>query len=466
MLKPSLANSILYEKPEQLKIILEREQDLDVIDEYGYTPLIEACIIDSVEKAQLLLDAGADVNFPDLTGRSALHWATDNDNYQLSELLLKHHANPNAYTSAGQPILAMPLLRKQIKLSTLLKGKGANLTFAQDFINAKLLAHRFLLRGRVDIVDPKDELIEIDYEGFYIESSIAFLLNSTQDFIHNFQARNLREYFPEIKEAISALETAAELIKYQHYKINTNEHERQIYALLERDLLIIPIAYEGHAITLIKYGNLLVRCDRGEYGRDHGTVIISRMGPNQTMSKHFLMELMYRPLSRKFITEEFNGLLNLKTIMTLPLAPQTSGNCSWANVEAALLAAVFLLFIKNGPQTSLEDFRRAEDKAFLIYNEWQQWDRDRSLDFCIDNFHESNALHKLSKAAMLTSIFIQQCRYEDLKDLERVKQILPIITQPKYLYILKTYLDVFRETQNNELINKIENYLDDFGVNL
>lgn len=466
MLKPSLANSILYETPEQLNQFLQHEQDLDVIDEYGYTPLIEAAIIDSAEKAELILNAGASIDFPDLTGRTALHWSTDNNNLELTQLLLKHGANTNAYSSAGQPVLVMPLLRKQTRLVTLLKEKGASLNFAQDFINAKLLAHRFLLRGRVDIVNPKDELIEIDYEGFYIESSLAFLLHSLQDFINNFQARTLREYFPEIKETIASLNNAAELIKYQHYKINTNEHERQIYSLLDKDLLVIPVAYEGHAISLIKYGDLLVRCDRGEYGKAHGTVIISRMGPNKVMSKRFLTELMYRPLSREFITQEFDKLLNLKTIMTLPLSPQTSGNCSWANIEAALLASVFLLFVKNSPQTSLENFKRAQKKAFLIYDEWQQWDRDRSLDFCIDNLHEANDLHKLSKAAMLTSIFIQQCRYEDLKDFDRAKRILPIITQPKYCYILKAYLDVFSQTQNKKLLNKIENYLDDFGVTL
>src|SRR3990167_11404573 len=95
-------------------------EHLNFIDEYGYTPLIETCIMDDIEKAKVILDYKPDIHFPDLIGHTALHWAVDNNNLELCELLLKHGANPNAYTIAGMPVLVKPLLREQNELKNLL----------------------------------------------------------------------------------------------------------------------------------------------------------------------------------------------------------------------------------------------------------------------------------------------------------------------------------------------------------
>jgi hypothetical protein len=464
----SLANLILYGDTDDLSNALKHltVDDLNVIDEYGYTPLIETAIMDSQEKAALLLAAGADVNFPDLTRRTALHWTVDNNNVEFTELLLKHKANPNAYNSAGQPVLTMPFLRRQQAIKELLLKHGASLSFVQDFINAKLLAHRFLLQGRVDIVDPEKKLVEIDYEGFYLESSIAFLLNSLTDFANHFQARRIRPYLQEVKQIMTALKCTAELIKFQHYRTELSKHEKMIHLLLNQDLLIIPVGYEGHAITFVKYGGLLIRCDRGEYGRQYGTVIIYRIGNRRALTKAFLMNLMYKPITKEFITHTILQTLDLSVLLTLPLSAQVSGNCSWANAEASLLAGISLLLIEKEANMDKKTTDHVQKKAFFIFDEWMQWDRNRALDFCIDSFYDADDLRKLSKATMLTSIFIQQCQYENVEDLNRVKQIIPIITDKKYSYILKIYLDVFKQMQNKALVKKIEEYLDDFGINL
>ena len=67
------------------------------------------------------------------------------------------------------------------------------------------------------------------------------------------------------------------------------KHEKTINHLLSQDLLIIPVGYEGHAITFVNYGGLLIRCDRGEHGREHGTVIVYRIGNRQQFTKDFLI---------------------------------------------------------------------------------------------------------------------------------------------------------------------------------
>ncbi len=82
-----------------------------------------------------------------MTGQTALHWAVNNDNVEISRLLLQFGADPNAYSDNGQPVLFYPLLRHHQELIKLLSDKGANREFAQDYIQAKLLGHRFELKG-------------------------------------------------------------------------------------------------------------------------------------------------------------------------------------------------------------------------------------------------------------------------------------------------------------------------------
>ena len=136
----------------------KRIADIDFLDEYGYTPLIQTAIVNNVEMAKLLVEHGVDVNMADLTGRAALHWAIDNENIELTTLLLENKADPNIYTIASQPVLVKPILRNNNELKFLLCRFDADATFANDYINTKLLGHRFELKGFVDIVDPKREV--------------------------------------------------------------------------------------------------------------------------------------------------------------------------------------------------------------------------------------------------------------------------------------------------------------------
>ncbi len=106
---------------------LQYDVDLNVIDEYGYTPLVQTAIVNSVNKARHLLNAGAAVDFPDFNKSNCIHWAASNNNYDLCELFLKAGANPNSYTTAGQSVLVTPMLRKHKKLTDLLYRYGASI---------------------------------------------------------------------------------------------------------------------------------------------------------------------------------------------------------------------------------------------------------------------------------------------------------------------------------------------------
>lgn len=463
----TLAKQIIFGSLNDVAAYLQRGGVvLNEVDEYGYTPLIQTAIVNSLPKAKLILEAGADVNFTDLTGRTALHWAADNNNLELAKLLLEHRANPNAYTRAGQPVLAMPVLRNQSPIKQLLYRYGADLNFAQDFINAKLLGHRFELEGRVDILDNQGTFIEVEFEGFYLEFSLAIVAESLIDFKNNFGGKHLRDYFSKLQMIITGLQNGAELIKYQHYLIEIKEHEERINTLLNLNPLLIPIAYAGHAISFIRYDDWLIRCDRGEFGRDHGTVIFYKMGQPHYLNKELIKNLIYKRQGKEFIDEGLTQMLQLKPIGQLPLSVQMSGNCSWANIEAVIPTMMFLLLLQEQRSQDVIGVEKCKEQALYFYNEWLEWDKNRALYFCINTFYHSNPARKATKAAILAAILFQKCQYLRSQDREKAEKILPILTIEEYRYILKSYYLVFKDVKDNQEIKNLIEFLDEFGFDL
>lgn len=463
----TLAKQIIFGSLNDVAKYLKRgDVVLDQIDEYGYTPLIQTAIVNSLPKAKLIFEAGASIDFTDLTGRTALQWAVENNNVELTRYFLEKRANPNSYSRAGQPSLAMPVLRNQNAIKKLLYEYGADLNFAQDFINAKLLGHRFELEGRVDILDNTGKFTEIEFEGFYLEFSLAIVADSLRDFKNNFGGKHLREYFPLVQTIIKALQNGHELIKYQHYLVEIKEHEARIDSLLDGSPLLIPVAYYGHAISLVKYEDWLIRCDRGAFGRDNGTVIFYKMGRPELLNKSMIKNLLYKRQGQDFIDEGLIGLLQLKPMGVLPLSVQISGNCSWANIEAVVPTMIFILLLEQQRGSTVVNIDECKDRAMHFYKEWLEWDKNRALYFCINSFYQSNPARKATKAAILAAILFQQCAYFKSEDRQKAEKILPILTIREYDYILKSYFKVFGPVKDNEQIKNLAEFLEEYGIDV
>lgn len=462
----SLADAIIYGTNDLVAQSVSAGATLDEIDNYGYTPIVQCAIVNSVEKAKILLDAGAKVDFDDLTGRTALHWAADNGNVELCELLLNRGANPNAYTRAGQPVLVMPLLRHNESIKKLLYAKGAKLSFAQDFINGKLLGHRFELEGRVDVIDYEGAFTEIEFEGFYLEFTLALVVESLMQFKNNFSAKHLREHFDKFSIIINALYGASKLIKYQHYMIDVKQYQDEVDQLLDFAPLVMPVVYSGHAICFIHFGDFLIRCDRGEYGRDNGTVIIFKIGYPERLNKEFIRSLLYTRQDKRTIDEGLPHHLGLKKVGTLPLSEQISGNCTWANVEAVVPTLLFLLLLQSQGNTAVADMHKAQQEAFAIYEEWLAFDKDQALVFCMQSFYRVNKARKATKAAILAAVLFQDYDYENPADRERADKMMPILTDPDYRYILKVYVEVFQYDRDNPLFQNLMKFIDYFDIDL
>lgn len=437
---------------------------LNFIDEYGYTPLIETCIMDDMEKAKAILSCKLDVNFPDLIGNTALHWAVDNHNLALCELLIKNGADVNAYSVAGMPVLVKPLLRHQKDLKNMLVKNGASLTFAYDFINAKMLGHRFELTGYVDIINAKKKFVEISLEGFILEFTLDALRHSLHDFRYNFSARQWEKEFVKLRTIMGALSRACTLVRFQHYNVDYQKHMDKITPIIEEDPLIIPVAQEGHALTLIRAGNLLAICDRATYEHQEKTkyesenkVKIYYMNKPWKLTAAYVSELIYTRQMMPVFYRALNMNLGLQEIASMPLHAQVAGNCSWANIEACI-PTLFYMLCMNDPSKSGERLEKDKVEAMNLFHDWEKWDQDRTLSYFVHHFHQADQQRSSAIAEILCAVLFESCLADNSRDRDRIEKIVPIIKTQGLEYIPESYMKAYwydQQTSSGENFQKM-----------
>ncbi len=439
----TIADAIMQEDPNTLRQMLRYHADaVNEIDEYGFTPLIEAAIVDNIKLVEVLLQHGADPNAQDVTGGTALQWTTENNNLELTTLLLEHHANPNAYNFSGQPVLVMPMLRGQSQLRQLLIAHGADLSFAQDYINTKLLGHMYELIGMADIISPDNKFVEVDFEGFFLEITLGLISESLGQFQNHFAARQLRRYAGLSQFIVEVLERASQLCKYQQYRVDVSKYQTHINGLLQQEPVIVPIGYEGHAITFIKRGDIWVKCDRREDSRLYDNIMFYRIGNMQNATPEFLQKILYEKHHDDFVNHEIDQILGLEPITDLKIEAQISGNCSWANVEACIPAIFFMVMMQMSPDTKA--MAHYKSLAMNYFHRWREWNKDRALHYCIQAYREGDAIRKACKAEILAAILFQRCNANNnTKDEERLNLILSVLMKSPYEYILQNYLRVY-----------------------
>lgn len=460
----TLADAILQENIPALREHLRFGSDLNEMDEYGFMPLIEAAIADNAEIAQLLLQAGADPNLQDLTGGTALHWAAENNNLSLARLLLTHGADPNAYNFSGQSVLVMPTLRRQSDMRQLLIKNGADEIFAQDFINVKLLGHMFELIGTAHIIDPKNQFVEVDFEGFFLEITLGLVTDSLAQFQNHFAARQLRRYAGITQTVVSVMDRAAQLIKFQQYLVDIKKYETQIDEIISQDLLLIPIGYEGHAITFVKFGSIWAKCDRREDSRLFDNIMFYKIQHPERLTKVLIKSLVFERQTSEFINRDLDQLLGLEPITELKIESQISGNCSWANVEAVIPTIFFLLLMQQIKEENTITY--AKTLSINFFHRWREWNKDRALYYCVRSFEKGDAIRKASKAEILAAILFQRCDLHHAKDRERIETILEVFKHSTYGYILKNYLRVYAYESNTKEGKRFAALLKEYDVNL
>lgn len=83
-------SAIIYDRPRNLKLILDRGEDVNFISENGMTPLMTACQKGNIECAKILLDKGADIHqmFPNVCKLNSMNFAIKNGRVKIVQLLI------------------------------------------------------------------------------------------------------------------------------------------------------------------------------------------------------------------------------------------------------------------------------------------------------------------------------------------------------------------------------------------
>lgn len=454
----TIAQDIISCRMPDFDVYLRAGESLDDIDEFGFTPLIEAAITQQVEIAQALLERGVDPNKADVTGRTALHWAVDNQDLVLAKLLLSSGADPNAFTRNGLSVLVYPVLRSQNELKHLLYQYGAKLDFALDFINAKLLGHRFELKGSVDIANAANEFIELDYEGFILEFTVAIMNDALRRFTSSFSTKRFRHHFSALYSIMDAFMVAAELLRMQHHVPLRDVDRQRLSSLSRLPTLILPAASQGHAMCFVYHEQWWAKIDRGENSLKEGSVNIYKITQPEAYTASFLETFLYQKQPRKYFHQAINQQLGLKPYLKIPISSQIVGNCSWANVQAIVPVAYALQQLVAEGTVDLEE-------VMSLYDTWMEWDQDRALDECVQRFYVVDEIRKASYASMLAAVLFQACDDDNDTDVVRAEKLMPILQLPEYHYILQSYLEIYCVRRLTRKGNNLLKLLEDCGIN-
>ncbi len=438
--KISLSKAILFEKPEKVHALIRAGADVHEKDPYGLTPLIEATLKEDRGIAQALLEHGAKVDQQDISGQTALQWAVNRYQKPFCELFLEAGANPNHHAADGQPLLVNPFLREQSDLLQLLKDYGAILQPTHDFIEAKLMGHRYELKGRAKVVNAKNRFVTFDLEGFYLEFTVGLVLKSLDDFMNSPMGDRFRSYATVLSQVRKAFRDAARIIPEKYLKKGSVHNKDLIQTIMKEPLVFIPVSYEGHAISFVRYGHYLAKCDRG-VKHIVDTVVIHKVGKPAILNPDFLSDLMFSNKSNDYINT-LKHVLDLEPMSTLPARYQLSGNCSWANVEAAVPAMMFLLMF-GGNWKALGEVGALQKSVMAFYDTWITWDKNRALERCISELKVADPKRQASLVSLLALVLFQRCRASRPLEVERAKKILAILQIPSCAYILKSYIRVY-----------------------
>ena len=84
-----LHDAVISDDTSLLKqLLLNHSYDIDIIDEFGRTPLMYSIFVNSHTSFDILVNFGSNVNMLDIDGKSSLHWACQLGHSRIAKALL------------------------------------------------------------------------------------------------------------------------------------------------------------------------------------------------------------------------------------------------------------------------------------------------------------------------------------------------------------------------------------------
>ena len=81
--------------------------------------------------------------------------------------------------------------------------------------------------------------------------------------------------------------------------------------------------------------------------------------------------------------------------------------------------------------------------ALNFFHRWREWNKDRTLAFCIQSYQEGDAIRKACKAEILAAILFQYSEARSSSDSNRIELILSVLVGSPYEYVLKNYVRIY-----------------------
>jgi len=113
------------DRPEIVKLLIERGADLNLPSDQGVTPLIEASQMGHAEVVKVLLATGADANRQTGKGWTALMWSVEGGHFEVVHMLLDAKARIDLRNNRDETALAVATRLHRADLRTLLQSHGA-----------------------------------------------------------------------------------------------------------------------------------------------------------------------------------------------------------------------------------------------------------------------------------------------------------------------------------------------------
>ena len=109
-----------------VKLLLDRDADLSIANNDGWTPLNAACDSGHLEVVRLLLDRDANVSTANNEGWTSLHSACSNGHLEITRLFLNTSIDLRATTKMGETCLHLACRRDSLDIIKLLINHGCD----------------------------------------------------------------------------------------------------------------------------------------------------------------------------------------------------------------------------------------------------------------------------------------------------------------------------------------------------
>lgn len=367
-----------------VKMLLEElGANLNVANDFGDTPLICAAYFGHSSCVDILAKHGSKIEAPNHEGDTALmsavnrkHWQTVNTLVKLGSAIVcpfnleekniygdtallyaiknQQWGNVQALIELGSNMhvgdrygYTPEMLLANIKDTSVLEANGINIK-VEDRNRAKMEYDK--LTNLIKVIKEAGHVLGFTRRILGIEPTHMFNKKAGYDLLNSF-LENLpselysstlhQHYTPPnsiIREALDRSEKY--LIKSNidiHHKSIIRDHQAG-------KLVILPVSWPGHAITLIAWNDLLIVCNRGENKLEQGVSVFKI--PNGNLTEAFLQSVM--PQNEPSAPQVLKGIsahVDVRNpILSFPTQDQKYSNCGFVNLKSSLQP--ILCFIK------------------------------------------------------------------------------------------------------------------------